>query len=398
MSHKNSKTFTVSVSANNDMILEFILLSAVMVIVHSYLLYPLLLMVFPKQRLTIPDNCEHKSVSIIIAAYNEEKVIRERLENLLALEYPQDRIEIIIGSDHSSDRTDQIVRDYNARGVKLLSFSQRRGKAPVLNDLVAEARNEILVFSDANTYYSHDAILKMIRHYRSEQVGGVCGYLQLRASKDNSGGTGESIYWEYENKIKKLEGDIRTTFGATGAIYSIRRKLFVSLPTHDAVTDDLLVPMKVVEQGYRIVYDKEVFGWEYATESSRTEYHRKIRISASNFNTLHYLNIRFMVKNPFVLVGFVSHKLMRWIVPFCLTVIFLSTVGITLISEQVSFLFYLQAVFYSLALIGKLLDVIGVPVKIFTLPYYFVLANMGLFVGFLRFLRGNQKPAWSATR
>ncbi|MEI7907181.1 MAG: glycosyltransferase family 2 protein, partial [Bacteroidota bacterium] len=254
------------------------------------------------------------TISVIISAYNEESIIRQRIENLLSLDYPKEKVEILIGSDGSSDGTNAIAAEYASQNVTLIAFPDRRGKASVLNDLALKANNEILIFSDANTFYDKNVFKNFVRHFSDESIGGVCGYLQLRSSDDNSGGKGESFYWEYENRIKELEGNYHTTFGATGAIYAIRKHLFRPLPAAIAITDDFLIPMNVVAQGYRIIYDKTVYGWEDSTESSMKEFHRKIRISAGNFNCLKDIIHLLHPKYGFIAFGFFSHKIIRWFV------------------------------------------------------------------------------------
>ena len=371
-------------------------------IVHSYIFYPAILYLLNRiKRTNSIDGNKVKNqpdVSIIISVFNEEKIIKQRIENLFLLDYPKEKIEILIGSDCSSDSTNSIVEEYKNKGITLIAFHDRRGKASVLNDLASTAKNEILVFSDANTFYDKDVLKKFTNNFNDRTIGGVCGYLQLRTSEDNSGGKGESFYWEYENRIKELEGNYYTTFGATGAIYAIRKSLFKPLPTHKAIMDDFLIPMKVVEQGFRIVYDKTVFGWEEATDSAMKEFQRKIRIGAANFNCLtdiiHLLNPKY----GFVAIGLFSHKIIRWFVPFLLLIVFLTSFKLRDGSEIFQIIFNLQLIFVGLAVIGYFLDKLSFPVKIFTLPYYFLLANLGLMIGFYRFLRGSQKATWSVTR
>lgn len=371
-----------------------------MLVVHTYLFYPMLLWIFNGviNRQQKIQREYWPTISVIISAYNEEKIIQQRIENLLSLNYPADKVEVLIGSDCSSDTTNDIVLSYRDKGVSLAAFNDRRGKASVLNDLASIAKNEVLIFSDANTFYEKNVFRNFVRHFSDPSIGGVCGYLQLRSSEDNSGGKGESFYWEYENKIKELEGNFYTTFGATGAIYAIQRLLFKPLPTQKAIMDDFLIPMNVVEQGFRIIYDKSVFGWEEATDSAIKEFQRKIRIGAANFNCLGDIAHLLHPKFGFVAFGLFSHKIIRWFVPFLLLAIFCSSYMLSDGSEMFATILKLQIVFTVFGIIGFVLDKLSYPVKLFTLPYYFLLANLGLMIGFFRFLRGTQKAAWNATR
>lgn len=343
-------------------------------------------------------NIPYVPVTIIISVFNEAKIIRQRIENLLALDAEPGSVEILIGSDFSTDATNAIVEEYRDKGVRLIIFSQRRGKASVLNDLVAEAKNEIIIFSDANTFYDRNVIRKFTGHFSDATIGGVCGYLQLQSAEHNSGGKGESFYWEYENRIKQLEGDIFTTFGATGAIYAIRKSLFQRLPTDRVIADDFIIPIQIIDQGYRIRYDKSIHGWEDATDSARIEFQRKIRIGAQNFHSLSMIVHLLHPKRGFIAFGLFSHKIIRWFTPFFLILIFVASSMLRNESQISEAIFILQVIFLGLAAIGFLLDKWSYPIKIFTLPYYFVLANLGLLIGFYRFLRGTQKPAWNATR
>ncbi|MBI2428799.1 MAG: glycosyltransferase family 2 protein [Ignavibacteriales bacterium] len=338
------------------------------------------------------------TITIIISIFNEEKVIRERIENLLHLNYASNKIQILIGSDGSNDRSNSIIGEYVPQGIQVIVFSNRRGKSSVINDLMKYATNDIVIFSDANTFYHTDVIKNLARHFCDKSIGGVCGYLQLRADKNNSGGRGESTYWEFENKIKQLEGDIFTTFGATGAIYAIRRECFVALPTHKAVADDFYIPMRVIEQGYRSIYDKNATSWEETTASSYKEFQRKIRIGAANFNSISDFKYLLHPKYGFIAYGLFSHKILRWFVPFFLILVVIFNSILLSCGKIYEILFFLQVIFVCLVIIGFILDHAKFPIKFFIIPYYFMVANVALLIGFIRFIRGSETAAWVATR
>jgi cellulose synthase/poly-beta-1,6-N-acetylglucosamine synthase-like glycosyltransferase len=333
-----------------------------------------------------------------MSVYNEEAIIITKLKNFSKLDYPRDKIEILIGSDCSSDNTVRMIESFDSIPIRSYQFSQRRGKAAVLNDLALAAKNEILVFSDANTFYAPDALSKMARHFVVSEIGGVCGNLHLNASARNSGGKGEVAYWRYENSIKEAEGKIRTTFGATGGIYALRRMLYRQLPTDKAVTDDLLLPLFAVQQGFRVVYDVLAQGWEDTTSSTAKELERKIRIGAANFNGLVEVLPLMHPKHGFIAFGLFSHKLIRWIIPFLLITICTTSIVLNQQGGMYHWMFTAQFIFACVAGVGYILDKISRPVMFFTLPYYFVVANLGLLLGFIRFMNGTQKAAWSSTR
>jgi len=335
---------------------------------------------------------------MLTSVYNEESIIVAKLKNIKAVEYPADKIEILIGSDCSSDKTVALIEAFDSMPIRVFRFDRRRGKAAVLNDLASAAKNEILVFSDANTFYAPDAVSKLVQHFADPEVGGVCGNLHLSASAKNSGGKGEAAYWRYENSIKESEGKIRTTFGATGGIYALRRKLYRQLPVSKAVMDDFLLPLYAVQQGFQIVYDAHAQGWEETTSSTAKEFERKIRIGAANFSGLVEVLPLFHPKYRFIAFGLFSHKLIRWIIPFLLITIFITSIILNQEGGVYRWCLTIQSVFACMAGIGYILDKMSKPIMFFTLPYYFIVANLGLLLGFFRFLKGTQKAAWNATR
>ncbi len=379
---------------------HILLWASLILVVHSYVFYPIIVLVwsFVKKESVLSSQSELPSVSLILSVYNEEKVIVEKLKNIATMDYPKEKIEILVGSDCSNDSTIALARSVSLAGIRILSFDKRRGKAAVLNDLASRAKNEILVFSDANTFYAADALRKLVRHFGDPSIGGVCGNLQLKASAENSGGKGEAAYWHYENFIKESEGKIKTTFGATGGIYALRRGLFRLLPTNKAVMDDFLLPLFAVQQGFRVVYDAVAVGWEETTASTVSEFQRKIRIGAANFNGIREILPLFHPKNGFVSFGLISHKLIRWLVPFLLLIIFITSIFLLSQGALYRSLFFAQCIFGCLAGIGSILDKKMKPVMFFTMPYYFIVANFALLLGFVRFVRGTQKVAWNATR
>ncbi len=374
--------------------------ASLFLVIHSYFFYPIIVCVWASQMKDNPLPAQRglPTISFLLAVYNEEKIIIEKLENIRDMDFPKGKIEVLIGSDGSSDRTSKLIQSFDSIDIRLFHFDQRRGKAPVLNDLVVAAKNEILVFSDANTFYAPDALNKMVRHFDDPEIGGVCGNLHLSASARNSGGKGEVAYWRYENSIKKFEGEIKTTFGATGGIYALRRNLYRQLPTDKAVMDDFLLPLFAVQQGFRVVYDPFARGWEDTTPSTAKEFERKIRIGAANFNGLAEVLPLLHPKHGFIAFGLFSHKLIRWIIPFLLITIFTCSTILIHQGGLYQWIFIVQFVFACVASVGYILDKMSRPIMLFTLPYYFVVANLGLLVGFIRFVKGTQKAAWSSTR
>lgn len=379
------------------MIIEVIFWISLVLLAYTYIGYFLTLLLvsrFVKKNRTSDPN-HIPTVSVLIAAYNEEKVIEEKLKNCLSLEYPEDKIEFLIGSDGSSDKTNVILQQYQNRVIKPLLFQARRGKVQVLNSLVEKATGEILVFSDANTIYEKDAIRQLTKHFVDPQIGGVCGRLELMTPNDDIGGKGENLYWNYENQIKYLESRIKTVFGANGAIYAIRKHLFEKLSESIIGDEDLLIPLRVVEKKLDVIFEGNAIGREPTSSSLKGEFLRKIRISTCNFNSLKEIWHLLAPKNGFIAFGLWSHKIIRWFAPFLL--IFVLLTNIILIGTHLyDILFILQIAFYAASFYGFIVNAIfNKRVKLFSYTYYFISMNVALLLGFFKFLFRTQRATWA---
>jgi cellulose synthase/poly-beta-1,6-N-acetylglucosamine synthase-like glycosyltransferase len=303
-------------------------------------------------------------------------------------------LEIIIGSDGSQDRTNEIIGKYAGKQIRLAEFAARRGKAAVLNSIAQMAQGEILIFSDANTMYRRDAVARLAPHFADAQVGGVCGRLMLLSQNGQIEAKGERFYWDYESYLKHLEGKIKTVLGANGAIYAIRRELFAALPAHKVVMDDFLIPLRVVQHGYDIVYDKDAVVCEFTAPNLRAEFKRKVRIGAANFHGIREILPLLNPLKGFVPFGLWSHKIIRWAVPFLLIAMFVANLTLLGVSFY-NITFMLQAGFYLLALVAWRLDRLDIHAPFLVYPYYFAVVNLALLVGFFKFVTKAQKPAWA---
>jgi poly-beta-1,6-N-acetyl-D-glucosamine synthase len=348
-----------------------------------------------KKRMADPRHTP--SVTMVIAAYNEEKVILQKLRNCLALRYPEDHIEFLVGSDHSTDRTDPLAAGVSATHprIRLYSFEKREGKAAVINKVVPEARGEILVFSDANTMYDPEAIRKLVAPFADPSIGGVCGRLVLIQPNSDIGGKGEAAYWNYENRIKCLEGRIRTVFGATGGIYAIRKSLFQPLPlSRTNLSDDFLIPLKVVASGYDVVFEGDALATENASSSLKDEFRRKVRIGSANCFAVRQIASLLNPAKGFVAFGLWSHKIIRWAVPFLLIGLFAASAAL-FSRPPYAILFWLQAGFYGCALLGWALADRPKMHGPWMLPFYFVAVNLALLIGYLRYANRSVRPTWT---
>ncbi|HNT65960.1 MAG TPA: glycosyltransferase family 2 protein [bacterium] len=367
----------------------------VFLIFYTYCGYFLLLLIWHRlaRRKSLTERSDLPTVTMVISAHNEQAVIRKKIENCRSIDYPRGRIEFLFGTDGCTDGTDRVLQQND--DLRVIAFSERSGKAGVLNRLVPQATGEILCFSDANTIYEPDAIRKLVRHLSDERIGGVCGNLLLTDRENPAAKEGEARYWHYENRIKKLEGDIRTVFGASGGIYVIRRELYQPLPADRMINDDFLLSMRVVQQGYDVIYDGKAVAYETPSSDVKGEFRRKVRIGAANFAVLPQIADLLHPNKGFIAFGLWSHKIVRWLVPFLLLIALIAS-ACALDRPFFQWIFAAQLLFYGTALVGCLAEKrFSLPVFVLY-PYYFTAVNLALAVGFFRFLFRLQKPTWQS--
>jgi cellulose synthase/poly-beta-1,6-N-acetylglucosamine synthase-like glycosyltransferase len=334
-------------------------------------------------------------VSLLIAAYNEEDVIADRLRNALALDYPAGALEIIVGTDGCTDHTAEIVRSFSGVGVRLLEFAENRGKPAVLNDLAATARGEILLPSDANAMHDTRAVRHLVRWFADPGVGAVCGRLVLVDRAD--GRNADGLYWKYETFLKRCEGRLGALLGANGANYAIRKRLYTPIPP-DTIVEDLAIPLLArLRSGCRIVYDGEAVAHEETSPDIASEFHRRARIGAGGYQAIGRLWRMLDPRHGWVAFAFLSHKVLRWTCPFFLLGALVSNLAL-LDLPLYRAIFAAQAALYTLAALPAALARAGLksprPLR---LPALFVGMNAALLVGFWRWLTGGQRPNWRRT-
>ncbi len=366
-------------------------------LIYSYAVYPLILLFIDKfnRSRTRQFRPFEPGVTIIIAAYNEEKVIGRKIENCLKLDYPQDKMEVIIASDGSTDKTAEITRSYESSGVRLLDFPRRRGKVNVLNEAVEQARKEIIVFSDANTIFAPGAIKKLVRNFSDEEVGAVCGALEFVNAEGSRTGELEGIYWRFETFLKRIEGSHGALLGANGAIYAIHKSLFERCPP-DTIVEDFVLPMKIMEKGYRVVYEPQAFATEEAAAHIIQEKKRRIRIGAGDFQSLGMLKSLLNPMRGFPAFAFWSHKVLRWFAPLFLIAAFMTN-ALLIKHPLYALIFLVQCMFYISAIIGQILSWSGRHIRFFSLCYYFVSMNIALLLGLGMYLTGKHNVKWNRT-
>ena len=339
------------------------------------------------------------SVSVCIAAHNEEGQIAEKLGNTLALEYPRELLEVVVASDGSTDRTEEIVAAYEARGVKLLPLA-RCGKMRALNQAVALARGEVLVLTDANAMLERRALKELLSPFADISVGGVCGNQKFAPRRGgDSAGKGENLYWTYDKFIKRLETKLGSTVAADGSIYALRRELYVPLED-GAQADDIAISARVVTRGLRLVYEPRAVSYEPPPARSDLEFRRKMRVA--NHCMRAFLNVEGAL-NPFR-TGFYavevwSHKVLRYMVPLFALAALAANAALAGGSALYTLLLLGQALFYALALLGYALRrTRWGGLKALYGPFYFCLANAAATLGVLSLLRGERISVWQPQR
>lgn len=385
-----------------EIIIAGIFWLSILLLIHAYILYPVSLKILAlfKSKQKIENQEPLPSVSILISAYDEERIIADRIENIKNIDYDFNNIEVIIGSDSSSDNTNEILKqkaqEYNWLKIKI--FDIRRGKANVLNNLVQVGRNEILVFTDANTMFEKNALLNLVSKFSNKKVGGVCGRLELEEPNENFDKTNrEKLYWQYETHLKKMEGELGVLIAANGGIFAIRKELFTKFPEREAITDDLFQTFSVLAQGFNFIYSYDAVAKEYVSKQMITEFRRKVRFAATNFQTLKFFKVLLSLQRPLISYALFSHKLIRWFVPLLL-ILLLVTSAITKNFGQLYYVIFLaQIFFYASALLGYLFKLSRINVAFFSIIYYYVVTNLALLIGLFHFLLKKQAPIWQST-
>jgi cellulose synthase/poly-beta-1,6-N-acetylglucosamine synthase-like glycosyltransferase len=335
------------------------------------------------------------TVSIVLVAHNEEGCIEARIENLLALDYPADRRQIFVGSDGSTDATVARAKRFAPQGVQVVAFRHWRGKAAVLNQLVRHARGEIVLFADARQSFDPQVLRRLVARFADERVGAVSGELMLTDSTGTPMGRGASFYWRYEKFIRVQEGRAGSTVGATGAIYAIRRALFRAIPT-DTILDDVLIPMRIVQQGYLVQFEQEARAYQAVSRTTHQEYSRKVRTIAGAFQL--FARERWLLSPRQNALWFqtVSHKGLRLLLPLLHLALFGANVELSGLPFYTAVL-VAQIAFYGAAIAGhEWRNAARRPIYI-SVPYAMCCMLWATMAAFHRFLTDRQHVTWEQT-
>ncbi len=373
-------------------------------VLYPYVLYPLVLFLTysvtqawrdlrylgsPRNRRTeTPAPSGLPGVSIIIPAYNEEKVLLAKIDNLRELDFPRERMQVIFVSDGSEDGTNQILQNLTEENYQCILLTERKGKANALNQAVAQASNEILVFCDAGTLFELDAIKKLVRHFSDPEVGAVCGAVRYEAGSDAR--QTEGAYWKYESALRMMEARLGAILNASGCIYALRRECFSPIP-QSTILEDFVIPMRARRLGFSVLYDPEAVAIEFPASTVSGEFTRRVRLAVGSFRALGDLvRVPWRGFTPFALI---SHKLLRWLVPFFAITLLISNVFL-MHSPSYRVALAAQVLFYCWAGLGFFFYQHMRRVRYGLVPYFLFAMHLAFIVGFFRCLVGADRAVW----
>ena len=358
-------------------------------VVYPYLVFPSLLVVMRRVMARPPRKAPiEPTVSMLVAAYNEEDVIAAKIENALAIDYPAERLETVVASDGSTDATNTIAARYDdGKRIRLLAFPLNRGKLATMNDAVRQLTGEIVVFSDASSMITPESLRVLVSNFADPSVGAVSGAYLVRNPGQSALGKQEDFYWRFETSLKAAEADVSSTLGAHGSLYAIRRELY-PFPEPGVINDDFVIPMRIVGRGYRAVYEPAAVAVEEAHEMEG--FRRRVRIASGNIQQLGELPRLLMPPRPLPLFFFLSHKVARLLVPPAMVLCFVANL-LLLGDPFYNVLFAGQVAFYALALCGA---AFALRPRLLRLPYYFSMVNAGLVVAVFERAVRRRPVAW----
>jgi cellulose synthase/poly-beta-1,6-N-acetylglucosamine synthase-like glycosyltransferase len=375
------------------------------IIVYTYAGYGLALFLLVKLKRILKgpsralDDTFTPSLTLVVAAYNEEDIIEEKIQNTLSLNYPADLFQIVFVTDGSTDNTTSIISRYPR--IKLLHQDGRSGKIAAVHRVMGQVDTEIVVFTDANTFLNKEALTRIARHYSDPTVGAVSGEKRVKIENSSDATAGEGFYWKYESKLKQWDAELYSVVGAAGELFSVKTGLYVPAEP-DTLLDDFMISMRIAQKGYRIVYEPGAYATETASENITEELKRKIRIAAGGIQSI--IRTRGIFNpfiNPVLTFEYVSHRVLRWtITPFLLILVF--GLNIYLVTQLTEFVYLLllvmQVIFYGLAFLGWLLERKQMRIKILFIPYYFCLMNYAVIAGIRRYFSGGQSVLWEKAK
>lgn len=380
--------------------MELLFWSCLLILFYCYIGYGLLLFVRNRiKRIFNSFKTENSfallPVTLVVAAYNEEAILLQKIKNCAELDYPSHLLNIIFITDGSTDSSEEIIAKHDF--ITSLHQSQRKGKLAAIKRAMEFVKTPIVVFSDANSLLNPGCIKAMVRHFANKKVGGVAGEKKILQNRSSLIGEAEGLYWKYESFMKKQDADFNSVVGAVGELFSIRTELFHS-PDDDFILDDFIFSVHVCLKGYKIEYEPNAFAVEAPSLTWVDEEKRKVRIAAGAYQTVNYLRKRINIfKYPRLSVQYFSGRLLRWVFcPIAIALLLITNIGLVLNQQGFIFNYFLlaQSIFYLLALAGRMLVVNNKPIGIFAAPFYFLFMNVCLVKGFFNYAFGRQTILW----
>ncbi|WP_207532899.1 glycosyltransferase family 2 protein [Desertivirga arenae] len=388
--------------------MKFTFWLSLFIVFYTFLGYGILLYFLIKIRRSVKgkrpipevDFQDLPTCTLVIAAYNEEGFIREKISNTLQLAYPEGKLDILFVTDGSNDRTPDIIGEFPQ--LKLMHRPERSGKIAAVHRAVEQVHTDVIVFTDANTYLNKEALITICRHYADPKVGAVAGEKRVMAGEEaDASAAGEGFYWKYESTLKKWDSELYSVVGAAGELFSVRKSLYQPV-SKDAILDDFMISMLIAEKGYRIIYEPEAYASETASADVSEELKRKVRIAAGGIQSIIWLKGLFNIfKYGTLSFQYISHRVLRWtITPFLLILAFILNVLIALQPEELLFqlLLLAQILFYLMAFIGYLFEKKNLRIKILFIPYYFCVMNYAVLAGIIRYFRKQQSAVWEKAK
>jgi cellulose synthase/poly-beta-1,6-N-acetylglucosamine synthase-like glycosyltransferase len=341
------------------------------------------------------------SVTLLIAAFNEEDLIKEKVENCLALDYPKEKIQIIFITDGSSDRTPEFIAAF--KDIELLHENVRAGKMAAIKRAIPYIKGEITVFTDANTFLNTLAIKELVKHYQNPKVGAVAGEKRIMVDQvADASAAGEGFYWKYESALKKWDYELYSNVGAAGELFSIRTNLYQPVES-DTIIDDHMIAMRIAEKGYLIAYEPAAYAMETASADSKEELKRKVRIAAGGIQSI--LRLKKSANpfyNPILTFQYISHRVLRWAITPWLMLLVLLLNTIICIQNPHLWIYQIillgQIIFYTASILGYLLESKKIKVKVLFIPFYFSMMNYAAMAGAIRYFKGKQSAAWEKSK
>jgi biofilm PGA synthesis N-glycosyltransferase PgaC len=376
------------------------------IIFYAFIGYGLLLFVLIKIKRAIvgkpvlPEAINLPTCTLIVAAYNEEAFIEQKIQNTLELIYPDNKLKFIFVTDGSTDATADIVSKYPQ--IKHLHSDARLGKMAAVHRAKDAVDTDIIVFTDANTFLNAEAMINICRHYADPKVGAVAGEKRVATTEAADATAGEGFYWKYESKLKAWDSELYSVVGAAGELFSVRTELYQPVPSN-AIIDDFMISMLIAQEGYKIVYEPEAYASETASEDVKEELKRKIRIAAGGLQSIIWLkSLLLPFKLPALSFQYISHRVLRWtVVPFLMILVLILNILIVCRGDS-GFIYQLillgQIAFYGMSVLGWIMMARQIKVKVFFIPYYFSMMNYAVIRGIFRYLSGNQSAIWEKAK